>query len=89
MRRLLRILGLVVTLGLVSLATVDAFAWPWPYEEYDSCYYTCSDGNMYVAYTTRSECCYTTLNGFWCPPGELPNHPANAWGGGYYILEVC
>jgi hypothetical protein len=88
MRRLLRTLGLVVTLGFVSLATVDAFAWPYDWD-YDTCYYTCSDGNMYEAYTSRSECCYTTLNGFWCPPGYAPNHPANAWGGGNHILETC
>ena len=89
MRRLLRPLTLVVAFGMVSLATSDASAWPYYYYDYDTCYYTCSDGNIYQAYTTRSECCYTTLQGFWCPPGETPNHPANAWGGGYHILEIC
>jgi len=88
MRRLLRALGLVVALGLVSFAAVDAFAWPYDWD-YDTCYYTCSDGNTYQAWTTRSECCYTTLNGFWCPAGHSPNHPASAWGGGYHILETC
>ena len=87
MKRLLRTLGLVIAFGLVSLTTVDAFAWPYSPYEYDTCYYTCSDGNVYTAYTTRAECCYTTLNGFWCPPGESPNHPAIGWGGRYNILE--
>jgi hypothetical protein len=89
MRRLFRTLGLVVTLGLVSFATVDVLAWPYEDYNYDTCYYTCSDGNIYQAYTTYSDCCRSTLSGFWCPPGETPGHPANAWGGGYHILESC
>ena len=90
MRRLFRSLGLIVALLLASLATVDAFAWPYEYE-YDNCYYYCSDGNTYTTYTvstTRSACCNTTLNGFWCPPGESPTPPFG-WGGTYYILETC
>jgi hypothetical protein len=86
MGRLRRTFGLVVALGLVSFAALSA--WPY-YYDYDTCYYTCSDGQQYEAYTTYSDCCHTTLNGFWCPPGELPNHPASAWGGGYHILNVC
>jgi hypothetical protein len=75
-----------VTLGWVSSATGGSFAGP--YEDYDSCYYACSDGNTYTAYMTYSDCCSGTLSGLWCPAGATPSYPF-AWGGGYYILVSC
>ena len=73
--------------GLVSFATVDVS--DWSYEDYDNCYYTCSDGLTYVVTTTRPACCNTHLSGFWCPPGEVLNPQAMGWGGTYHILESC
>lgn len=86
MRKLFRTLGIVVTLGLVSFATVDAS----PYDVYDSCYYTCSDGQTYHTYATYFDCCNSSLSRFWCPPGHSHGHPAgNAWGGTYTPLDNC
>lgn len=79
---LLRILGLVIALGLVSLSAVEA--WPAPY---DNCHYTCSGGGYYVGYTTYSDCCSGNPSALWCPPGETP-YPGTSWGGGYDHMET-
>lgn len=90
MRGLLRALGLVVTLALVSFTTLDAVAWTCdPYfPDYDTCHYTCTDGLYYQAYKTRQDCC-GSMTGLWCPPGETPNYPGYAWGGSCHILDNC
>jgi len=82
MRKLFRTLGVVVTLGLVSFATVDALA-----SSYESCYYTCSDGQMYHTYATYYDCCRNFINALWCPPGHIAE--PDLWGGFSVPLEHC
>lgn len=87
MKSIIRILGLVLALGLVSFTTVDA----WPYYDYDNCYYICSDGKSettYQAWTTYGECCNGTGANLWCPAGQTPQYPFG-WGGTYTPLAAC
>lgn len=85
MKRLLRIFGLVVALGLVSFTTVDA----WPYYDYDNCYYMCTDGNdFYTNFTTYSDCCNRQDFTGWCPSGQT-FAGVIGWGGTYTPLDVC
>jgi hypothetical protein len=85
MKRLLRILGLVLALGLVSLTTADA----WPYDE-DLCFYACGDdySTSYQMWTSQRDCCgRSSQPTWWCPNGETPT--VIGWGGMYTPLSSC
>ncbi|HEX2225248.1 MAG TPA: hypothetical protein VHN15_13695 [Thermoanaerobaculia bacterium] len=89
MNRLLRIFGLVVALGLVSLSAIEA--WPYYSYDYDNCYYFCTDGKdfySYSTYTTYSDCCYRQDFNGWCPSGQT-FAGVNGWGGTYTPLDAC
>lgn len=84
-KELLRIFGLVIALGLVSLSTVDAWPWSW---HADTCYYSCSESGPYGAHTSYHDCCYGDPSEFWCPPGETPGR-GNSWSPAYGEEMPC
>ena len=81
MKKLLRIFGLVVAIGLVSFTAVGA------YPVYDNCNYTCSGGGSYSTWTTMADCCGSNPSALWCPPGESPT--GITFGGYYYYEQFC
>jgi hypothetical protein len=81
MKKLLRIFGLVVAIGLVSFTAVGA------YPVYDNCSYTCSGGGSYSTWTTMGDCCGNNPSALWCPPGESPT--GITFGGYYYYEQFC
>ena len=81
MKNIVRILGLVLALGLVSFTGVQAWGT-------DNCFYSCSDGNPYHTYATYSDCCSGDPSALWCPPGESPS-PGWSWGGLSHPESFC